>query len=88
MRRTPASRFARRAWVAAALAVTLVAACGSSSSTSSTSRNTSPESTSGGSSATPAKLTASARGVTADTIKIGFVYPDLEALAKTGFVKV
>ncbi len=33
-------------------------------------------------------LTASARGVTADAIKIGLSYPDLEALAKTGLIKV
>jgi hypothetical protein len=34
------------------------------------------------------ELTASARGVTADTIQIGLTYPDLEALAKTGLIKV
>jgi hypothetical protein len=33
-------------------------------------------------------LTASARGVTADSIRIGFSYPDLAALAKTGIIKV
>jgi hypothetical protein len=31
--------------------------------------------------------TATARGVTADTITIGYAYPDLESLAKTGLIK-
>ncbi len=43
---------------------------------------------SGPESTTTPKLTASARGVTADTIKIGLSFPDLEALAKTGLIKV
>jgi hypothetical protein len=35
-----------------------------------------------------AALTASARGVTASTINVGFAYIDLEALARTGIIKI
>jgi hypothetical protein len=42
--------------------------------------------TSGSSGST--KLTASARGVTASTIKIGLSYPDLAALAKAGYINI
>jgi ABC-type branched-subunit amino acid transport system substrate-binding protein len=35
-----------------------------------------------------AKLTASARGVSASTIKVGFAYIDLETLAKSGIIKI
>ena len=35
-----------------------------------------------------APRTASARGVTADTIKVGFSYIDLETLAKSGIIKI
>jgi ABC-type branched-subunit amino acid transport system substrate-binding protein len=61
----------------------LAAACGSSSGT----KSTSPSSGSG-TTASGGKLTATARGVTADTIKVGFSYPDLESLAKQGILKV
>lgn len=43
---------------------------------------------SGGSGSSSGALTASARGVTATTIKIGFAYIDLETLAKSGIIKI
>src|SRR5690242_17404592 len=73
-RRGPLSRFARRAWAGAVIAATVIAVSGLSSSAAS--------------GAADDKLTATAQGVTADTISIGFAYPDLDALAKTGFVRV
>jgi hypothetical protein len=62
-----------------AVAVLALAACTTSSSKAS-----------GGSGATGSSnaLTASAPGVTATTIKLGYSYPDLDALAKTGLIKV
>jgi hypothetical protein len=69
------------ACVAATLAL-VAAACGTSSRPNSTDASA-PR---GG--LTNGKLKAAARGVTADTIKIAFTYPDLESLAKSGFVKV
>jgi ABC-type branched-subunit amino acid transport system substrate-binding protein len=71
---------ARSFRVAALLVAVAMAAAGCSSS--------SKNSSSSGGTTAPKGLTASARGVTADTIKIGFSYPDLEALAKTGLIKV
>jgi hypothetical protein len=56
------------------------AACTASSSKSS---NSGGGSSGGGGGAN----TASARGVTADTINVGFSFPDLAALAKTGLIK-
>jgi hypothetical protein len=69
------------------VAALIAAACGSSgkSHSSATTAATAP---SGVTSASGAPLTATARGVTATTIKIGYSYPDLEALAKTGLVKI
>ncbi|HWS48403.1 MAG TPA: ABC transporter substrate-binding protein [Acidimicrobiia bacterium] len=69
-----------RRWSATLIVVVLAAACTTSKSSSSSA----PGATSSGSAA----LTASARGVTANTIKIGFSYIDLEALAKTGIIKI
>src|SRR5690242_20562568 len=60
--------------VVATLAV-LAAACSTSSSPKSSGSSPSP---SAGGGTTIAKLTASAKGVTADTIKLAFTYPDLE----------
>jgi hypothetical protein len=68
--------------VTAALAVMiLIAAACSSSSKSTSSSGTTAGSSSG-------QLTASYRGVTPDSIKLGYSYPDLDALAKTGLIKV
>jgi ABC-type branched-subunit amino acid transport system substrate-binding protein len=66
-------------WFAVVVVAALAAAC-SSSSTSSSSSGPAPNGT--------AKLTASANGVTADTIKVGFSYIDLETLAKSGIIKI
>src|SRR5690349_24160641 len=71
---SPVSRFARRAWAGAVIAATVVAVSGISSSAARA--------------ATDDKSTATARGVTADTITIGFAYPDLDALTKTSFVRI
>jgi hypothetical protein len=71
---------ATRPWsTGVVIALVLVGACTTSSDDDAA--TPSPDATSG-------ELTASARGVTADTIKIGLTYPDLEALAKTGLIKV
>jgi hypothetical protein len=61
----------------------LAAACSSSSKSSGASGASGTSGASGG-----GGNTASAKGVTADTIKIGLSYPDLAALAKTGLIKV
>jgi hypothetical protein len=66
---------------AALIVVVLVAAACSSSS-----KNTSSSTTTAGVSS--GKLTASYRGVTPDTIKLGYSYPDLDALARMGVLKV
>jgi ABC-type branched-subunit amino acid transport system substrate-binding protein len=84
---TGRGRSARRAIVTVAVAAVLAAACSTSSSNRG-SQGGSPTSAAGSSSPGHAQLTATARGVTADTIKIGFSYPDLEALAKTGLLRV
>src|SRR3954467_14352508 len=63
--------------------VALTAACATSSSPKS-----SPTSRASGGGTTTGKLTASAKGVTATTIKIGFSYIDLETLAKAGIIKI
>jgi ABC-type branched-subunit amino acid transport system substrate-binding protein len=65
----------------AAAALLLAAACTTSSDDGAGPGTGDTESTTG-------ELTASARGVTADTIRIGFSYPDLDALAESGLVKV
>src|ERR1041385_3504138 len=74
----------RRGMVAVAAALAIVAAACSTSSSPQSGGSTAA--TGGG--MTSAKLTASAKGVTADTIKVAFTYPDLETLAKSGIVKV
>jgi ABC-type branched-subunit amino acid transport system substrate-binding protein len=65
----------------------VLAVLGAACSTAGTSNNAS---TTGapGSGATGGALTASARGVTPTSIKIGFSYIDLEALAKSGIIKI
>jgi ABC-type branched-subunit amino acid transport system substrate-binding protein len=63
------------------VAISSAAACTTSSSSSSSSKP------SGSGATTPGARTASATGVTADAIKIGFTYPDLAALAATGLIK-
>jgi hypothetical protein len=69
------------------MVVAVVAAAGCSSSGSSkASSTTTSASGSGGTTAT--KLTASATGVSATTIKIGLSYPDLGELAKIGLIKI
>jgi hypothetical protein len=78
-------RAAGRTGVAIVLAALIAAACSSSSPSHSTA-TTAPSGSAA--STTSGALTASARGVTPTTIKIGFSYPDLEALAKTGLIKV
>jgi hypothetical protein len=71
-----------RRWSAAlALLAVAAGACSSSSKDEGSA-------TSSGSGSSTAKLGASARGVTADAIRIGLSFPDLEALAKTGLIKV
>jgi hypothetical protein len=74
------ARSIRSAAVLAAL-VLMAAACSSSSKSSGSSGTTGASGASGAN-------TASAKGVTADTIKLGLSYPDLAALAKTGLIKV
>jgi ABC-type branched-subunit amino acid transport system substrate-binding protein len=72
----------RSPWrVLATLAVvaSLAGACSTSSDDSSSATT---------SATSDGKPTASARGVTVDSIKLGFSYPDLEALAKTGLLKI
>ena len=66
-------------WIAAlAVGAVLASACSSSGNkTSATSASSGSE-----------KLTATAKGVTADSIKIGFSYPDLALLAKTGLLNI
>jgi hypothetical protein len=71
---------ARRCWIGALVVTAALAAPACSTS----SKGSSSTGTNGGTSA----ASATATGVTADTIKIGFTYPDLEALAKTGLIKV
>jgi Periplasmic binding protein len=74
------ARSLRRAAIVVAL-VLIAAACSSSSKSGGSSSTTKA----GGANAAN---TASAKGVTADTIKLGLSYPDLEALAKQGLIKV
>jgi Periplasmic binding protein len=76
------ARSFRRAVGLTVLAVVAAAACSSSGSSKSSSTTT-PGSSSGS-----AKLTASATGVTASTIRIGVTYPDLAALNKLGLIKI
>src|SRR3954447_25541078 len=73
-----------RRWIAALALLVIAAGCSTASSKSSDTSPTSPS----GSSGSGGKLTASARGVTADKIKIGFSYIDLETLAKSGIIKI
>jgi ABC-type branched-subunit amino acid transport system substrate-binding protein len=75
-----------RRWSAVVILAALLTAC----TTSRGSNDTSPSSTSpsGSPSTGTAALTASARGVTADTINVGFAYIDLETLAKAGVIKI
>src|SRR4051794_24703978 len=60
---------------------------GSACTTSSKDSDGSADSTTAAS-GSPGPLRGSARGVTADTIRIGFAFPDLEALSRTGIVKI
>lgn len=76
------ARLWRRAAGIVVLAV-VAAACGTSSSNKSADNGSAAPDRTG-----TAGNTASARGVAADTIKIGVSYPDLEALAKTGLLKI
>ena len=70
-----------RRWIAVVAAVGVLAAgCTTSRKTNTSTGGTG---TTGG-----GTTTASARGVTANTIKIGFSYIDLEALAKSGIIKI
>ncbi len=72
-----------------AVVAVLATACATSSSNRSSSGGSPTSAASGGTTgSTSARLSATATGVTADTIKIGFSYPDLEALAKTGLLRV
>jgi hypothetical protein len=70
-----------RRWSAVLIVAVLATACTTARKDTSSSDTTSH---SGGTAA----LTASARGVTATTIKVGFSYIDLEALAKQGIIKI
>lgn len=63
-------------------AMVLAAACSTASDSTKSPTTTQPANGGGG------ELTASARGVTASTIKIGFSYIDLETLAKSGIIKI
>jgi ABC-type branched-subunit amino acid transport system substrate-binding protein len=93
---------ARRA-IMVGTALALLAGCGSTTKSESTTTTTTtgsttttgaPGTTAAGVTSTTAgpattvPLTASFRGVTADSIKIGFPYIDLEALAKSGLIKI
>jgi hypothetical protein len=78
-------RSSSRSIAVIALLVSFAAACSTASNKAST---TSPTTSGAGSGSTNGKLTASATGVTPTTIKIGFSYPDLAALAKTGLIKI
>jgi hypothetical protein len=74
----------RSSWrvvMSVAVALLVGSACATSS------RGSGPHATTGTTGSSGA-LTASARGVTATTIRIGFAYPDLQALSKTGIVKI
>jgi ABC-type branched-subunit amino acid transport system substrate-binding protein len=74
----PAARTARR-WSAVIVLAALLAACTTERSDKPSS-GTTPSGSTG--------LTASARGVTADTINVGFSYIDLETLAESGIIKI
>jgi hypothetical protein len=75
------TRFIRR-WAAAAIAVALLAGCATSGDDDdSASSNTSSKPGN-------SELTASATGVTADSIKLGFSYIDLQTLAESGIIKI
>jgi hypothetical protein len=82
----PAARPFRR-WCAALFAVALLTACttsdGDDDDADTPSGDTTSETTASGS-----ENTASARGVTADTIRIGFSYIDLETLAESGIIRI
>jgi hypothetical protein len=71
-----------RRLTAIALAAAVLAAC--STAKNDAKQTSSTTDATGGT----AKLTATSRGVTADSIKIGFAYLDLDALAKSGIVKI
>jgi ABC-type branched-subunit amino acid transport system substrate-binding protein len=73
----------RRAVATVGVAAIAVAACSTSSSPKSNAGT--PTSASG---VTTGALTASARGVSASEIKIGFTHPDFALLAKTGLIKL
>jgi ABC-type branched-subunit amino acid transport system substrate-binding protein len=72
---------------AATVLAAVAAACSTSSSPSSSRSSSTTAGGSNGSATTTGKLTASYKGVTATEIKVGFTYPDLETLAKTGLIK-
>jgi hypothetical protein len=74
-----------RRWTALVVIVLAATAC-STKKDDTTSASTG--SSSSGTGTTSGALTASARGVTADAIKVGFAYIDLETLAKSGIIKV
>src|SRR6476659_4156078 len=74
-----AARTVRR-WSSVVVLAALLAACTTQRSDKPSS-GTTPSGSSGA-------LTASARGVTADTINVGFSYIDLETLAKSGIIKI
>ena len=71
-------------WRALTASVVIAVACASCTTSTQSSSSTTGLSKDGAS----GTGTASARGVTADTIRIGFTYPDLQALSKTGIVKI
>jgi ABC-type branched-subunit amino acid transport system substrate-binding protein len=73
-------RSARYWLIGLVAAVVIAAGCTTSDSDS--------PSSSGADATAPEARTASARGVTADTIKVGFSYIDLESLAEAGVIKI
>jgi hypothetical protein len=83
-RRVGGRRASLRVTSVAVAAVMLGAACTASSKRSGAHSSTG----NAGATVTTTALTASARGVTPTTIRIGFAYPDLQALSKTGIVKI
>jgi hypothetical protein len=77
-----------RAVAALASAAALAGACSTSSSNGGASGSPTSRAVGATASTGAPTLTASAKGVTATTIKIGFSYIDLETLAKSGIIKI
>ena len=75
-------------WTAVLAACAVTAGACSTSSNNKSSSNTSPSGSTAASGSGSRTFPATSKGVTAGTIKIGFSYPDLEALAATGMLNI